>query len=89
MLLHGLLSRFVAAIVEIADGDALDAGHGERRLQQLTAAGARSDRGKSDTVAGRNGAASAPQRGWFEQGELYRGSRGYGARSDAHEITTG
>ena len=86
LLLHGLLSRFVPAVIEIADCDTLYAGYGERRLQQLASAGARSYRGKSDAIARRNGTASAPQLGWLQEGELYRGSRSYGASADPHEI---
>ena len=54
----GILHRFagggVAAVVKIADADALNAGDVERSLEVFASANAGADRGKADGVAGRN-----------------------------------
>src|SRR6266581_2783339 len=56
----GILYRFlgggVAAVVEIADSHALDAGHIERSLEVFASANAGADGGEADGVDGRNAA---------------------------------
>ncbi len=60
LLLHGLLTRFMPAVIEIADRDAFDARHRERCLQQLASARACADRSKSNPVARRYGRGPRP-----------------------------
>ena len=60
LLLHGLLSRLVTAVIKIAHRDTFDARHRERRLQKFASTCARADRGKSDAITRRYGAAGAP-----------------------------
>ena len=56
----GILHRFagggVAAVVKIADADALDAGNVERSLEVFASANAGADGSEADSVAGRNAA---------------------------------
>ncbi len=53
-IIDRLLRCGVAAVVEIAYGDALNAGHTERGLEMFASADAGADRGEADGVAGRN-----------------------------------
>ena len=54
-VLHRLTGGLMAGVVEIANGDALDAGHAQCRLQQLTTPDTRANRSETNRVAGGDG----------------------------------
>ena len=87
-ILHRFLGGGVAAVVKIADRDALNAGHIERRLEMFASANAGADGGEADGVAGRN-----PARGSVElmrlQDVLGDGGSSDRAGTELNESTAG
>ena len=74
LFLYGLLRGLVPAVIKIADGDAFNAGYGERGLQKLAATSTGADRCKSYSIARRNWTFRTPQRRRLQESELDRGS---------------
>ena len=53
-IFYGFLRGDVAAVIQVADSDALDAGHVERSLEVFASANAGADGGEAHGVAGRD-----------------------------------
>ena len=62
-ILDGFLRGDVTAVIEVAHGDALYAGHAERRLEVFASANAGADGSEAHGVAGRNRASGRQRAG--------------------------
>src|SRR5579872_5165873 len=77
----------MAAVVQVADGDALNAGHAKRSLKVFASANAGANRSEADGVAGRHGA----RRGRKNVGLQHRlgdGGGGESAGAELNELAT-
>ena len=88
LLLQGLLSGFMPAVIEIAHCHALDARDQQRCFEQLASSRARANSCKTHSIARCYRGGCAPKRGWLKQGYSCRGSGGNRSRADPHEVAT-
>ena len=85
---HGFLRGDVAAVIEVADGDALNAGNLEGSLEMFASANAGADGGEAHGVAG----SDRTGRGGEQMGlqdRLWRRVGGESAGAEMDELTTG
>ena len=85
-IFNGFASGSVAAVIEVADGDALDAGNAERGLEVFASANARANGCKTDGVAGRDRAGRKQTLRLQDRFGRCRG--GDSAGTDLDELTT-
>src|ERR1700756_2484047 len=77
----------VAAVIEVADRDALNAGNVERGFEVLASANAGADGGETDGIAGRDGARSGGEHMRL-QDIIGDGGGGDSAAAELNELTT-
>ena len=87
----GIFDRFlrgdVAAVIEVANGDALNAGNVERSLEMFASANAGADGGEAHGVAGSDGTGRGGKQAGL-QNIFGDGGGGDGAGADVDELTT-
>jgi len=77
----------VSAVIEVAHGDALNAGHVERGLEVFASANAGADGGETHGVAGRDRSCRGGKHAGLQNIFCDRGG-GDGAGADVDELTT-
>jgi hypothetical protein len=87
-ILDGFAGGDVAAVIEIADRDALYAGNAERSFEMFASANAGADGGEADGVAGSDGTRRGGKDARLQ--DSLRDRRGRkSAGAEMHELTTG
>ena len=87
-ILDGFLRGGVAAVIKIADGDALNAGNAERSLEVFASANAGADGGEANGVAGRDRTRRGGEHMGLQDG-FGDGGRGESAGTELNELTAG